>query len=84
MLGVIIVLGENNSDAVGELIVGGIVDVEAIHQLGGTWSYVVNASSDDFGVFPDTTAAGTIKVKTTDLNHDLKGTTSVRSELGRL
>ena len=62
---------------VGELIVGGIVDVEAIHQLGGTWSYAVNASSDDFGVFPDTTAAGTIKVKTTDLNHDLKGTTSV-------
>ncbi|WP_226424373.1 autotransporter domain-containing protein [Synechococcus sp. MU1617] len=72
-----IVLGENNSDAGGELIVGGIVDIEAIHQLGGTWSYAVNASSDDFGVFPDTTAAGTIEVKTTDLNHDLKGTTSV-------
>ena len=61
----------------GELIVGGIVDVEVIHQLGGTWSYAVSSTSDDFGVFPDTTASGTLLVKATELNRNINGTTSV-------
>ena len=72
-----IFLGESGTNQSGELIVGGIVDIEAIHQLGGTWSYAVSSSSDDFGVFPDTKAAGTIVVKTTDLSRELNNTTSV-------
>ncbi len=66
----VIVLGEENSDAGGELVVGGIVDVESITQLGGTWSYAIDASEDDFGVFPDTTAAGTLVVKEITLNQN--------------
>ncbi|WP_156771057.1 autotransporter outer membrane beta-barrel domain-containing protein [Synechococcus sp. CC9902] len=63
-----ILLGKEGSDASGELIVGGIVDVEKITQLGGTWAYAVNASEDGFGVFPETTAAGTLAVKEITLN----------------
>ncbi|MDA7677214.1 autotransporter-associated beta strand repeat-containing protein, partial [bacterium] len=72
----VIVLGEDNSDKSGELIVGGIVDIESITQKGGSWTYAINASEDDFGIFPATIATGQMVVKSVELP-SLNGSTTV-------
>ena len=46
--------------------------VASITQLGGVWSYANDATEDGFGVFPSTTAAGTLVVKETALNRQVK------------
>ena len=68
-----IVLGERFLGANGELIVGAMDGVASITQLGGVWSYANDATEDGFGVFPSTTAAGTLVVKETALNRQVQG-----------
>ena len=73
----IVVLGSEERSTSGELIVGGMVDVDLIQQLGGDWTYAIDAGASEFGAFPLTEATGTMNIREVNLDRRVGSTPGV-------
>ena len=73
----IVVLGSEERSTSGELIVGGMVDVDLIQQLGGDWTYAIDAGASEFGAFPLTEATGTMNIREVNLDRMVGSTPGV-------